>query len=97
MSRYCTIQINGKLIRIRVDKDGVQRLPRLRALDMLFYCGALDLNKLATAVKSEGTCTVETRRWVYQHLGFSVSAYADVFPQDTIINPLWSKSNKPKP
>lgn len=92
MSRYCTIKINGRPVNTRTDKGGVQRLPRCRKLSELVNCGALDLNNLAVAVKRDGTCSVETRRWVYQQLGYSVTGYVEVFPQDKIENPLWDRA-----
>ncbi len=96
MSRYCTITINGKRVRTRVDKDGVQRLPNCRALSALFACGALDLNVLGRAVKQDGTCTMEVRRWLYQRIGYSVCGYSEIFPDDEISNPLWKKSRRKK-
>lgn len=97
MSRYCTIKINGRPVKTRIDKHGVQRLPNCRALSALIDCRALDLNNLAVAVKRDGTCSVETRRWVYQRSGVSVTGYAEVFPQDKIENPLWKKGGERKP
>ena len=97
MSRYCTIHINGKPVRTRVDKEGVQRLPKCRTLSALLACGALDLNILARAVKADHTCTIDVRRWVYLRLGYSVCGYSEIFPEDKIVNPLWNKKGKKKP
>jgi hypothetical protein len=96
MSKTITITINGKPVKTRVDKNGVQRLPRVREIAELFDCEALDLNNLAVAVKQDHTCAVETRRWVYQRLGYSVAGYAEVFPQDEIVNPMWEKGGRKK-
>jgi len=83
------VMINGSPMWTTIGKDGVQRLPEDPRIAMLFECGALDLNKLAIAVKRDGSCSMEVQRWVYLRLGYSVTGYEEIFPKDEIVNPLW--------
>lgn len=83
------ILINGEPVVTYLDAQGVQRLPLGDAINELFLSGALDLNKLAIAVKRDRTVSMDTQRWVYLQLGYSVTGYAEIFPKDKIINPLW--------
>lgn len=88
------IKINGERVLTTIDADGVQRLPNDRVVSELFESGALDLNRLAVAVKVRHTCSEATRRWVYQRLGYSVCGYSEVFPHDEIDNPLLEKAER---
>lgn len=84
-------RINGATVVTIIDDDGVQRLPVHTYLKDLVDCGAIDLNRLAVAVRRDGTCSVDAQRWLYQHIGYSLCGYAEIFPDDEIDNEIWNE------
>lgn len=83
------VRINGAEAVTIIDDNDVQRLQTRHYLKEIVDCGAIDLNRLSIAVKRDGSCSRDARRWLYQNIGYSLSGYAEIFPEDEIENPLW--------
>jgi len=81
------VRINGKVIETTIDDDGIQRLPCRPLAQYLLNKSALTLNDLGEMV-GFGMFPVDDLRWLYQNIGYSVSGYADIWPDDEIENPL---------
>lgn len=86
---YIPVEINGIQHLTILGKDGVQRFQRHPQIAQLVDANIIDLNALAVATKVSRTVSIDTRRWVYMQMGYSLTGYQDIFPQDTIKNPLW--------
>lgn len=83
------VRINGAPVITIIDDAGVQRLQTRTYLKELVDCGAINLNRLAIAVRADGSCSRAASRWLYQNIGYSLCGYAEIFPEDEIENPLW--------
>jgi hypothetical protein len=84
------IKISGKEIETTIDKNGVQRLPCNKHLDLLIKNKVIDLNDFVFKYII-GKIKRSTYVWLYQNIGYSVDGYASIFPNVKIENPLWEE------
>lgn len=90
------IKVNGEEFCTIIDKNGIQRFRRIPEVAELCDAeGIVDLNQLAIHVKkARPTVSVNTRRWLYRAMGYSVNGYEEIFPTDKIENPLWEEEGR---
>lgn len=89
------ITINGYQVMTVIDNNNVQRFPRVCQIAELVDAAVIDLNQLAIATKKvRPKVSVETRRWLYRAMGYSITGYEEIFPRDIIENPLWKDERR---
>lgn len=86
------VKISGKPYKTVIDEKGVQRFPENRIVSALLDAASsgrkMDMNDIAR-MTAMGEFTVKERRELYRLIGYSVCGYSEIFPGDTIVNPLW--------
>lgn len=88
-----TIKVNGKKVKTIIDVYGTQRMPYNKVIAYLLHSHpSFDYEELANLTQMD-MFTQDERRFIYQNNGYSVTGYAEVFPDDVIENPLWEDDN----
>lgn len=76
-----------------IDDDDTQRFPGNRIVELLLDTGKLDLNALWFMYNAKMFTRKELMSF-YMDLGYSLSGFADIFPNVDIVNPLWDDSDE---
>ena len=85
------INMNGRVYITEIDKSGVQRFRKNRAIERLLDLATqhgFGINQLSLE-QQNGTLTKAELQELYRLIGTSIDHYADMFHNQDIDNPLW--------
>lgn len=83
------IKVNGKEYETAFDSEGVQRFKKNSTICFLVDSGQVNLNKLSIyCYLYDKFSYIDYMEFIMQ-TGYSVSGFADLFPDAEIENPLW--------
>jgi hypothetical protein len=85
MKRGPFVEVSGKRYPTIIDDHGVQRFRTNKAVK--FAIDAIDMNVLWMSNPPKNHL-----REMYRMIGYSVCGYAEIFPGDSISNPMWKKA-----